>query len=158
MKRSILFLLAVLILASCGCSKRLPTSSDSSVRVVEHTSLIPYTVSLSVPEIKETTRAKVSESHLENEFATSDAIIHPDGTLEHTLATKPQERPVSVEIPYTTRDSVRIQTVTQYKEVPVPAPLTWWQRFRLSAFWWLVLAVTLAALWIFVVPKFIPRI
>lgn len=158
MKKNLLIILAALTLASCGCSKRLPTKTDSSVRVVEHTTLVPYVATLTIPEIKETTRTKASSSHLENEFASSDAVIHPDGTLEHTLATKSQQRPVDIDVPYTVRDSIRVETIQETIEVPVPAKLTLWQRFRLAAFWWLVLAVAAAAVWIFVVPRFIPRI
>ena len=43
-------------------------------------------------------------------------------------------------------DSVAVETV---KEVKVERRLTWWQRFRLWAFWWLLGAALLLAGWTF---------
>ena len=41
-------------------------------------------------------------------------------------------------------DSVSVERI---KEVKVEKPLTWWQRFRLRAFWWLAGLFLLLALW-----------
>jgi flagellin-specific chaperone FliS len=38
-------------------------------------------------------------------------------------------------------------TVERVKEVKVQQPLSWWQKFRLVAFWWLVGAVLALLLW-----------
>ena len=43
-------------------------------------------------------------------------------------------------------------TVERVKEVKVDRPLTWWQKFRQGAFWWLAGAVLLLLLWTFRKP------
>ena len=40
-------------------------------------------------------------------------------------------------------------TVERVKEVKVEQPLTWWQKFRQGAFWWLAGAVLLLLIWTF---------
>lgn len=47
-------------------------------------------------------------------------------------------------------------TVERVKEVKVEQPLTWWQKFRQEAFWWLAVAVLLLLIWTF--RKFIVKI
>lgn len=43
-------------------------------------------------------------------------------------------------------DSVDVERI---KEVEVEKPLSWWQRFRIDAFWWLLGAVVLLLAWTF---------
>lgn len=47
-------------------------------------------------------------------------------------------------------------TVERVKEVKVEQPLTWWQKFRQEAFWWLAVAVLLLLIWTF--RKFIVKL
>ena len=47
------------------------------------------------------------------------------------------------------RDSVAVESI---REVKVEKTLTWWQKFRLRAFWWLLGGVALAVVWIFRKP------
>lgn len=47
------------------------------------------------------------------------------------------------------RDSVAVESI---REVRVEKSLTWWQKFRLRAFWWLLGGVALAGVWIFRKP------
>ena len=47
------------------------------------------------------------------------------------------------------RDSVAIETV---KEVQVEKPLSWWQKLRMRAFWWLLGGLILTLGWIFRKP------
>lgn len=42
------------------------------------------------------------------------------------------------------RDSVQVETIRK-----VPAELNLWQRFRIGAFWWLLIIAALAICWIF---------
>lgn len=46
-------------------------------------------------------------------------------------------------------DSVAVERI---KEVPVERPLTWWQKTKIRAFWGLLVAVLLLALWTFRKP------
>lgn len=58
------------------------------------------------------------------------------------------------------RDRFRIDTLVQMREVrdtafverKVEKPLSWWQKARIGAFWWLCGALVLALLWIFRKP------
>lgn len=57
------------------------------------------------------------------------------------------------------RDRVRVDTILQVrvdsvaveriKEVKIEKPLSWWQSFKIGAFWWLCGAVALLLLWTF---------
>lgn len=78
-----------------------------------------------------------STSHLENDYATSDARINPDGTLYHDLKTKPQKKPVKFEKPVERKDSTiyKTKTVTETEIVKVPRDLTWWQKTQIYGFW-----------------------
>ncbi len=85
-------------------------------------------------------------SHLETDYAVSDARISADGILTHTLANKarpaPALAPLTVDTIYT--DRVTERPVPTPYPVEVEAPLTWWQRTRLRLFPWLA-AVAIAA-------------
>ena len=46
-------------------------------------------------------------------------------------------------------DSVAVERI---KEVKVEKPLSWWQKFRIGAFWWLVAILLIGVVWIFRKP------
>ena len=46
-------------------------------------------------------------------------------------------------------DSVAYETI---KEVKVEKPLSWWQKFRMKSFWWLLGGLAVALIWIFRKP------
>ena len=60
------------------------------------------------------------------------------------------------------RDRVKIDTVLKVrvdsvaferiKEVRVEKPLSWWQKSKIGAFWWLIGALIACLLWIFRIP------
>jgi hypothetical protein len=72
---------------------------------------------------------------LENDYAQSDARIEPDGSLFHSLETKPQEKPVPVERPIEYRDSIVYRDREIKVTVPVERELTWWQQTQMKGFW-----------------------
>lgn len=94
---------------------------------------------------------KDSLSHLENDYAISDARINADGSLFHNLQTKPQKKPVPINRIVERKDSV----VYVDKEVKVPVmvekELSSWQNFRLRFF--NVLLIVLLGLLAFVFRK-----
>ena len=47
------------------------------------------------------------------------------------------------------RDSVAVESI---KEVRVEKPLTWWQKFRMRAFWWLLAGMVGCCVWIWRKP------
>lgn len=145
---TLLMAVAAFSLAGCRSSKSLTTQSQEyrrdSVRVEyrERTVFVPDTVYFEIPrQIAERTAAD-STSHLENDYASSDARLNPDGTLTHTLNTKPQFKPVPTERKIVYRDSIIYRdkavkvdnTVTEY----VPRPLSWWEQTQIYGFWAIV--------------------
>lgn len=112
--------------------------TQENVRVIEHTEYVPIEIELPpVPEIKEHIFTRDTSSHLENEYAFSEAIIHRDGTLEHSLSTKAQKRTETVKVPMIQRDSIVYQT--EVVEKLVEKKLNWWQKFRQEGFFVLAL-------------------
>ena len=105
------------------------------VEVVTNTIYVPDTVFVEIPaQTAERTTAD-STSHLENDYATSDARINSDGTLFHSLATKPQEKPVEVEKKIEHRDSIvyveKSITETGQQVIEVERQLSWWEKTRI---------------------------
>ena len=141
MKNTVLLIIIALALSACCNTKNLPVkieTRDSVItKVVKETKYIKDTVYLEVPaQTAERTTAD-STSHLENDYAVSDARINPDGTLYHDLNTKPQEKPFEVETPVERKDSIvyRYKDRTVYETVEVERELTWWQKTKMYGFW-----------------------
>lgn len=127
----------------CRSVKYVPVyvNNNDSTYTETHTRIeyVKDTLWYTIPEHKAESTARDS-SHLENDYAVSDARIMPDGTLRHTLETKAQEKPVVFDKPVESKDSViyKYRIRTDVMTVEVEKPLTWWQKFRLEAFWWLL--------------------
>ena len=111
MKRSIIFMLAaVLLIGGCSPGKHLVKTQqqqDSTrVEVRKEIVYVPDTVYLEIPAQTAERTTCDSTSHLENDYATSDARINTDGSLYHDLKTKPQEIPKEVQTPVERNDSI----------------------------------------------------
>lgn len=136
-----LLLMFFLCLTGCGTSRCLTASIDTerrdSIRVETVTKFITDTVYLEIPVQTAQRETRDSVSHLENDYAESDARINPDGSLYHDLNTKPQKKPLEFEKPVERRDSIvyRTKTVTETKIVEVPRKLTWFQKTQIYGFW-----------------------
>lgn len=154
----ICLLVSVLTLCmSAGCRSKkdiapdipLVVTDSNSVRTeyVETLRIDTVTVYVEVPA--ETAREVVSDSisHLETNYASSDAWINPDGTLGHSIANKKQSIPVDV--PVVGKDTQTTTMSERIKEIPIPTPykvevernFTKWETFRLDAFWYLIFVV-----------------
>lgn len=151
-------LLAVMLSACCPC-RHLMTSTKDSVRVEirERTEFIHDTVYRDFPLIMQSVSVRDTMSHLENRYATSDAVVHADGTLTHSLSTKPQKEPIPVETPIRYRDSIIYRDKAVTDIVQVPRELTWWQKTKMRGFWILlaVCAIAFRRWWLPVVRRFI---
>lgn len=155
MKHLILILIPLLALVSCGTIEQsIPTDpvilTERDGVTIEReiiTEIDTVIVFVEIPEQSAYRETPDSTSHLETDFATSDAWLNPDGTLGHTLENKPQSKPVDVPVPKTTVNNN--QTEAKIKEVPVPVPktypvekeLSWWESFKIEMFWWLIGAI-----------------
>lgn len=135
----IILIIAAGLTACCPC-RHLATEHRDSLRTVTNTQYIERmvrdTIYLDIPAQSEVHTVD-SVSHLVNDYATSDARINPDGTLYHDLRTKPQTRPVSIEV----KEVERIRTDTIFiseiktNTVEVKRPPTWWQRVQMYGCW-----------------------
>lgn len=120
--------------------------------------LTPDTVFIEIPAQTAERTTPDSTSHLENDFAISDAGINPDGTLFHDLKTKPGKMPVEVMTPTTnkTTNAERIREIE--KPVPVPVPveverkLTWWEMTCIKSAPWIFGLLVIAIGYIFRTP------
>ena len=102
----------VIILFMIGCKTTKQTApptfvhDSTNIKVVYRTEWKTDTVFFNVPEQKAERTVKDSTSFLENDFASSLARINPDGSLFHTLNTKPQEKPIPTKTPINYKDSI----------------------------------------------------
>ena len=84
-------------------------------------------------------------------MAKSEAFVGDDGFLHHSLENKREKLPAIVPVTSTTiytgveHKEAQVLTKIEYRE----KPLTWWQKFRIGAFWWLVGGILVCLLWIF---------
>lgn len=152
--RKLIFILMSFLLLSCGAAKNLPPASPSvkdSVRVVTRveTVFIHDTLKVPVPNQDVSNNTKESTSHLETDFAVSDASIDSTGTLHHTLSNKAGDVPVPTQTPVQYRDSIvfrdrEVEVPKPYPvEVEVPRDLTWWQETQMIGFWAMLLLLAL---------------
>lgn len=141
MRKYILQFLAAVIFAGCGPCRSLTSSTADTTRIetVVRTEFVNDTVYLEIP--KEIVREVVfsDSSLLRTEMAVSEAKILSDGRLYHSLENVAQKRPFEVKKEIEYRDSIvyRDRTVNEVVEVQVEKPLSGWQRFKMSGFWFL---------------------
>ena len=122
-------LLAILGQLFVGCSPRItpPAEIRDSVRVEIRERTVHDTAYVDVPLIKEVNVTRGTSLHLENEYAMSDASIS-NGTLRHSLETRPHKIAAPVTIMVHDTLTVEKKAETIIKEVNV---LTKWQGFQI---------------------------
>lgn len=129
----IIYIVASLLLCSCGTSRRsIPTQSDSTrveVRTIRET--VHDTAYIELPVYVERNVTKDTTSTLENPFAKSEATI-ANGHLKHSLETKPIKHPVKIEKEIVYRDSIIYRDRTVTHTIEVPAQLSSWQTFKMK--------------------------
>lgn len=133
-----------------------------SVRIKDSLRIRDTLVAVPLPvEASQNILLSFMPSHLETSLAESDAWVDSIG-LHHTIANKKGSVNAAVQvtdhfqtIEHTTqKDSTNVseshesETIT----VEVEREFTWWEKFRLRAFWWLSGLLVLALLWIFRKP------
>ena len=122
-------LLAILGQLFVGCSPRItpPAEIRDSVRVEIRERPVHDTAYVDVPLIKEVNVTRDTSSHLENEYAMSDASIS-NGTLRHSLETRPHK--IAAPVTIIVRDTLTVEkkAETLIKEVNV---LSKWQGFQI---------------------------
>lgn len=134
----------------CTCRKAVTTNTQhDSVRVEyrERVTYVPDTVYLEIPKQTAERTTTDSVSHLENEFAISDARITAEGLLYHDLRTKPQEKAFEINKKVVTQDSLvyRDRQITVTKTVSVPRKLSKFEKAQMFGFWVLAAIVIIFA-------------
>ena len=137
MKRLIYIFLLVPLMYGCAPCRHLSTNIKDSVRIEYRTRVeyVPDTVVVEIPVQSEKITTRDTTSHLENDYALSDARINGDGTLTHSLATKPQKKPVLAQKQIEYRDSIVYRDRAVEKVVQVEKDLSWWQKTQIRGFW-----------------------
>ncbi|MCM1167757.1 MAG: hypothetical protein NC401_17355 [Ruminococcus sp.] len=165
-----IIMFAMLIFIATACRTTRPTTAPQIVTITDRdsvrvetrtiTEFVHDTVTVEIPaQTAERTTAD-SLSFLENDFAVTTARINADGTLFHTLMTKPGKIDIGFDKPIqtTTTTAERIREIE--KPVPVEVPveverkLTWWQSVCIKSAPWLFAMVIIAIGFIFRTPIF----
>lgn len=149
--QSLLIIISLFGLTCCSPCRHLTTGeqqeSADSVRIEyrERIVFVPDTVIVEIPKQTAERTTPDSVSHLENDFAESDARINNDGSLFHSLNTKPRKMDVPTQKQIEYRDSIvyrdRWLRKTVIKTVTVKADLSWWQKTQIYGFWLMLLVL-----------------
>lgn len=136
-----------------GCAAKRVTSHDIqqdsvSVIVREVTEYVVDTVEVAIPHISESVSTRDTISHLENDYARSEAMIS-GGVLHHSLETRPQLRKIQIKTPRLHRDSIMYKHINHDVEVEVEKDLTFIQKCQIEGFWLLLLVVALLSIYCF---------
>lgn len=130
--------IVLLLFSSCRTGRQVVVvEARDSVRVEERVREIKVTDTLfvEVPMQKESTTVRDSMSHLENDYAISDARINPDGSLSHSLETKHRTDTLTQELSVQAKDSIIYREKVIPKVVTVEKGLSDWQKIQIRGFW-----------------------
>ena len=128
------FAVALLLFSSCRTGRQVVVvEARDSVRVEERVREIKVTDTLfvEVPAQSAERTTADSTSHLENDYAVSDARIMADGSLYHSLGTKPRTDTLTQELSVQAKDSIIYREKVVPKIVPVEKELNWFVRMRI---------------------------
>ena len=125
--------IVLLLFSSCRTGKVVVVEAKDSVRVEERIREIKVTDTLfvEVPMQKESTTVRDSISHLENDYAISDARKNPDGSLYHSLETKPRTDTLTQELSVQAKDSIIYREKVIPKIYPVEKELNRFTQMRI---------------------------
>lgn len=129
-----LFIATVMLFSSCRTGRQVVVvEGKDSIRIEERVREIKVTDTLfvEVPMQKESTTVRDSMSHLENDYAISDARIMADGSLYHSLETKPRTDTIPKELYVQVRDTTIYREKVIPKVVPVEKPMGWFTQMRI---------------------------
>lgn len=147
-RNAIILSLCAIILASCAILRppvEVNIRDSTVVHYVDSTIVSVKDSVVMVPVPMESSSAVLPadfRSHVETSIAESDAWVE-DGHLHHDIRNKHREKLPAVVPIVTTAQVIRDESshdglvnMTVVKEVE--KKLTWWQRFRIGAFFWLL--------------------
>lgn len=130
----ITFTVTLLLFSSCRTGRQVVVvEGKDSIRIEERLRYVQVvdTFFMEVPpQLAERTTAD-SSSHLENDYALSDARILADGTLYHSLETKPRTDTLSHEVVVQVNDSIIYREKIVSQVAIVEKELNWFAQLRL---------------------------
>ena len=129
--------IVLLLFSSCRTGKVVVVEAKDSIRIEERLRYVPVVDTFFTevpPQSSERTTAD-STSHLENDYAVSDARIMIDGSLYHSLETKPRTDTLTQELSVQAKDSIIYREKVVPKIVPVEKGLSDWQKIQIRGFW-----------------------
>lgn len=133
--RKILVFLSISLVSCCPARLAVTQRSDSvTTKIVERLEIVTDTVEVAIPYISESVATRDTISHLENEYAVSDAMLS-GGILYHSLETRPHLKRIELKRPILHRDSVIIRNSYREVTVEVDRPDTWWEKTQKIGFW-----------------------
>ena len=130
----ITFAVVLLLFSSCRTGRQVVVvEARDSVRIEERLRYVPVvdTFFMEVPAQSAERTTADSTSHLENDYAVSDARINPDGSLYHSLETKHRTDTLTQELYVQAKDSIIYREKVVPKIVPVEKELNWFVRMRI---------------------------
>ena len=142
-------LLFLALASACSTVRPLPTTDSTKVEVRTETVIEKDTVFVELPRVVERVAVQDTTSHLENEFALSDARIS-GGVLKHSLETKPVKMPAFVDKQIVYRDSIVFRDRVHTQTVEVEKKLTGWQQAKLRVGGFCFFAVILIGLYLII--------
>lgn len=123
----------LLAISSCWAPLAVTQAADSkeSIRVVEHVRMVTVKPSFEIRPVSES-RLNVRDTVdvIENDYAVSTVKVHRDGSIDHSLSSKPQILETEMDIPVTSVDTSRTSISQERVEVPVyvEMEISWWQK------------------------------
>lgn len=129
--------IVLLLFSSCRTGKVVVVEAKDSIRIEERLRYVPVvdTFFMEVPPQSSERTTADSTSHLENDYAVSDARIMIDGSLYHSLETKPRTDTLTQELSVQAKDSIIYREKVVPKIVPVEKGLSDWQKIQIRGFW-----------------------
>lgn len=138
------FIAAVYALVSCGVQNPVATRQDS-VRVEIRERIVRDTIPVTLPPVYIERTVKDTTSHIESEYAQSDAAIR-GGFLFHSLTGAPKT--INVPVYTTVHDTTIIERQAQTVLVDVPRQPTKWESFLEVCGWIFLGIVTLVVIFL----------
>lgn len=146
--------IVLLLFSSCRTGKVVVVEAKDSIRIEERLRYVPVvdTFFMEVPPQSSERTTADSTSHLENDYAVSDARIMIDGSLYHSLETKPRTDTLTQELSVQAKDSIIYRYKLNTKVVTVEKSLGWFSQMRI----WIgnVMLVLIAGASIWAVARF----
>lgn len=130
----ITFAVALLLCSSCRTGRQVVVvEGKDSIRIEERLRYVPMvdTFFMEVPAQSAERTTADSTSHLENDYAVSEARIMSDGTLFHSLETKPRTDTLTQELSVQAKDSIVYREKVVPQPVPIEKPMGWFTQMRL---------------------------